>query len=89
MRVVVAPPIGQVTSFAECAQASIFVAILEKMQEVQISGVIRKPESYEDRVHNCHNGALPLSILAPCSLPVLVQTHPLLHGEGGLDGICM
>lgn len=46
---------AQVTSFAECAQASIFVAILEKMHEVQLSGVIRKPETYEDRVHNCTN----------------------------------
>lgn len=44
---------AQVSRFDECAQASVFVAIFERLFQVRLSNVIRNPETYEDRVLNC------------------------------------
>ena len=44
---------AQVSNFDECAQASVFVAIFERLFQVRLSNVIRNPETYEDRVLNC------------------------------------
>ena len=44
---------AQVSRFDECAQASVFVAIFERLFQVRLSNVIRNLETYEDRVLNC------------------------------------
>ena len=44
---------AQLSRFDECAQASVFVAIFERLFQVRLSNVIRNPETYEDRVLNC------------------------------------
>jgi len=44
---------AQIETFDECAQASVFVAIFERLFRVRLSDVIRSPATDEDRVQNC------------------------------------